>query len=140
MEFTVNNYRYTPNTIEETTNNYAFLYSGAYKRIVGATKKETSNKKKLEGYLKVTSNHKKSVYLKYIGWNGVGKNEIRLTYYNQCALDVSIGDIVTVKPCSAFIYYWKCWDSGIRIPFKIANIGLWISIVSSIISIIVTFF
>ena len=33
MKFKVDNYRYTPNTIEEIANNYAFMYSKSFSLI-----------------------------------------------------------------------------------------------------------
>ena len=94
MKFKVDNYRYTPNTIEEIANNYAFMYSKSFSLIEKKSKRKLTEKQKLEGYLKVTSKSGKSVYLKYMGWNGVKEDEIWLTYYNKCTLGVKIGDEV----------------------------------------------
>ena len=138
MKFRVDNYRYNPNALEEIANNYAFMNTNAFEQIAGITKIKLSNKQRLEGYLKVTSLTKKSVYLKYMGWNGVKQNEIWLTYYNKCALGVKIGDEVGITPTNSWSYYWHTWDSGVRLPFKIAIIGLFMSSLLSIISITLT--
>ena len=138
MKFKVDNYRYTPNTIEEIANNYAFMYSKSFSLIEKKSKRKLTEKQKLEGYLKVTSKSGKSVYLKYLGWNGVKEDEIWLTYYNKCTLGVKIGDEVEVQPSNTWSYYLNTWDSGIRLPFKIAIWGVIISSVLSIISIILT--
>lgn len=138
MKYKVDNYRYTPNTIEEIANNYAFMHSGAFAQIMNQCKKKLTDKEKLEGYLKVTSNSGKSIYLKYMGWNGVNKNEIWLTYYNKCALNIEVGDEVTIKPTNSWSYYWHTWDTGVRLPFKIAIIAFIVSLIQSITSTITT--
>lgn len=138
MRYKVDNYRYTPNTIEDKANDFAFMYSKAFSTVTDQSKNNTSKSASREGYFKVTSENGKSIYLKYMGWNGVLENEIWLTYHNKCALDVKPGDFVEVTKSSAWKFYWYNWDSGVRLPFRFAFWGIVATVLTGLISIVIT--
>lgn len=114
--------------MNEEYNNYAFLHSGAYARIIGM--KQNSCRKSwrgLSGYVKV-KNCKRNVYLKYHAWNGVKSSEVQLSYLNYCrlGLDTKKGgnNEVGISKSWWFCYYTHHWDAGIKWPFILAFIGL----------------
>ena len=87
MKFKVDNYRYTPNTIEEIANNYAFMYSKSFSLIEKKSKRKLTEKQKLEGYLKVTSK------LPPVDTKITAPAKITTTYKSSKNLVVSLVDV-----------------------------------------------
>ncbi len=123
--------------VSQECDNYAFLHSGAYRNIVG-TKQRQNAASDINGYLKLRHGNRK-IWLKYHAWNGVKADEVQLSYLNRSRLDAVNPDTeVEIKKSNWFAYYWLHGDSGIKWPFRLTFIGVAMTVVSGIISIILT--
>lgn len=121
-------------------NQFAFLHSSSFEDIFSRKQKNCKKPNQIEGYLKVIHG-KKKVYLKYRSLSTVTGDQVQLSYPVRCALDVvtrknDAPKKVLIKKSSWYAYYWRNGDAGIRIPFRIAVIGFFLTIFSIGLSII----
>lgn len=89
----------------------------------------------INGYLKITGKGK-SIYRKVRGRNGVNSNELAIAYRTQKELEVKVNDPVYIKPAGFFAYYWYNSEKYTKHAFRIAIAGLFLTVVSSIASLI----
>lgn len=121
-------------------NQFAFLQSHSFNKILGRKQKNCKKPNQIEGYLKITHG-KKKVYLKYRSLSTVTGDQVQLSYPVRCALDVVTGKNdapkkVLIKKSSWYAYYWRNGDAGIRMPFRIAVIGIILALISFVLTIL----
>lgn len=126
--------------LDSVINQRAFLHSSAFEKIFNSKQRYSKSHKNFGGYLKVI-NGQRSVYLKYQSLNGVKADEVQLSYAVRCALNVIVGKNENPKEVEIRKSCWVCYycsnaDEGIKWPFRIAVLGLIITIFSIFLSVI----
>ena len=136
--YDVTNFDGQTNAVGNEFNKFAYLHSGAFREIFGQKQKDCIGQSDVvEGYLKITNPAKgQNIFLRYHSWNSVHKNEVMLSYPNLCILgiDRKEGGQVKIEESCWFCYYYYNSDSGVRAPFRIALISLFLTILGQIIS------
>ena len=113
---------------------YAILDTHAFAKIFGNLEKIPMGEQ--EGLLKISCNCR-SIYRKYRGMSIEGEqNYVAISYKARKHLKASLGDEVQIKRACWFCYLWNYYDVTIRGAFRIAIIGIVISIILSLVSIV----
>lgn len=117
---------------------YAFMHSSEFNNIY-KTKMYKSSTRGIEGYLSITNSTTGiTIYRKYCGWSDMEGANVGLGYRSLCELGFNPKEVKTapptveITPASWFCYYWKNSDSGIRVPFRFATIGVFSAFISAI--------
>lgn len=117
---------------------YAYMHSSEFKKIY-KTKMSKSSTRGIEGYLSITNSTTGiTIYRKYCGWSDMEGANVGLGYRSLCELGFNPKEVkivpptVEITPVSWFCYYWKNSDSGIRVPFRFATIGVFSAFISAI--------
>lgn len=86
-------------------------------------------------FVRITNkNTNKSIYRKVSGRNGILANQVALAYKTQKELDVQPDSSVEVRPASFWLYYWNNSEKYLKCTFRLAVIGFFITVITSILS------
>lgn len=119
----------------ENAEKYAVMNADTFKKCTGYRKSSVKDAEKLEGLLKITNLHsKKSIYRKYRYDKSVMDNQIRLSLTARSELGIELNKDtnrnVCVEKANWFCYYWHNSDSSICMPFRLAVLALFCSVLS----------
>ena len=120
---------------------YVLVNSSAFGSIYGEKINETNKPDTLEGLVKVSFNGH-SVYRKAISRCFVKKDKVQMGYRTHSELgikDVNAEHKVQIVPANWFKYLWFNYESYVKQPFRVAVLGLVITIFSFIISVLSLF-
>ena len=117
---------------------YALMRPGGFKKKYEHSMPEASPEE-LGGYLAITYKNK-TIYRKYRGCNRVKSYEIILDHRTICELSAKTGDELSVEKSTWRKYYFCNSDPGIRRPARMARLGLILTIISLVLTIVSFFF
>ncbi|MGM9735074.1 MAG: hypothetical protein ACI3ZL_01550, partial [Candidatus Cryptobacteroides sp.] len=115
---------------------YALVYSKSIADINGEQLKQTDDRDKLNGYVRISAGRKK-IYRKCRAYCGIKGDEISLGYRSRAELGGN--NNVTVAPTGWFSYHWMNSEPGLKHSFRITVVALALTALSSLLSIISLF-
>ena len=116
---------------------YVIVNSQAFKEIYENKLKTATNPDKLEGLVKI-SGKSKPIFRKCIGGHVKSIDNIEMGYRSAAELKVTPSQEVDIKPACWFEYMWRNSESQIRFSFMFAVIGVVLTIIFGIVSIVLT--
>ncbi len=128
--------------IGDELNEYAMVRGCDFNEFFEHSMTQTASKK-VEGLLKISYNNNQ-IYRKFIGSNLVDPDCIILDNRSLAELGISRGEAemtppaVQIEPACAFAYLWHNSFSFIREPFQWAIIGMFISVLLGILSVVLS--
>lgn len=112
---------------------FVLMHSGCFSKIFNGNMDKV-DPECLEGLVKIQ--HKcRTVYRRYRG-SKVDGNVVELGYRTQKELKVKDGDEVVIKPTNWFCYLWHNQDSCIKHPFRIAFVGIILTLISFLLTLL----
>lgn len=128
------------NQINPDIEEYAFLYSKSFKEIFGFKQKEIPQKAN-KSYIKL-KHGKYKIFLRYKALNGVGSQEVALSYTNLCRLGIDLSKNpnpdVEITKSSWVKYNMQNQDDGRRWLFIFGFFGFLFAIFLAIASFVIS--
>lgn len=128
------------NHINSDVEEYAFFYSKSFKEIFGFRQKDNP-KKAHKSYLKL-KHGKYEIFLRYKALNGVGSQDVALSYTNLCRLGIDLSkspnNIVEITKSSWIKYNMYNQDDGRRWLFIFGFFGFLFAISIAVASFVIS--